>query len=247
VPTPAFYDSPDPRIHYENPNLFWDIGLIEESNIMADKPLIKLELRSLSEQELVDLITLVATNAAKAENASIVAGAPYTPEELEDLKTELVNKRAAQTAGKAAAKLSTTQKNTAVDNAEAGLTSMKKFMESKPNVTEAMCEAIGFAVQEAGGPPAIVAPEEFSLTFGDSAGEVDAQWNPPHGAVTFIVQFRLANTPGAAWTTGYTGTRSSCTVSGLTPGALYEFQVCAIYRGQQTPGPACAVVEQRAA
>src|SRR5688500_7255133 len=111
MPTPAFFDSPDPRIHFDNPNLFWDVGLVEEPG-MAESIQIKLETTRLSDQELIELGTLVSTNMALPANAPLVTNSPHTSAQVEGQVDDFSAKRNAQVAAKAAAKTTTTAKNT---------------------------------------------------------------------------------------------------------------------------------------
>lgn len=244
---PAFWDDPNPEVHWDNPNLFWDTGLVEEAP-GAHKPMqIVLDLRSLDEPGLTAKGTTIATNFANAANAALVTGSPYTGAQLQVLVTAFANKRQAGIDFKQAQKTNTSEKAAAKTALESALTLVKSFTEAKPTLTPAQALALGFDLKAAPTPPAIVAPEDFSVTFGDVAGSVSCHWQPVTGARLYLVQARLANTPGAAWVTGYNNSASDCRLIGLTPGALYELQVCAVFPGVDQPGPACSVVEHRAA
>ena len=80
-----------------------------------------------------------------------------------------------------------------------------------------------------GGPPAPVgplpAPAGLSATTGDHEGTVDlaCDGNPK----VSIYKWQYAENATGPWTAFLQGTRSSCTVTGLVPGKLYYFRVCA--------------------
>jgi hypothetical protein len=232
-------------MHFDNPNLFWDIGLIEESPSMPIE--IALNLKNLNEQQLIEKATTIGTKMALPANAALVTGSPFTGAQVTTFTGTFSGKRQDGIDLKQTIKTNTSEKNTAKSVVEDALTRIKKFVESKPTVTIAEAMALGFEIKSEGGPPQIVAPEDLSITYGDAQGSVSGHWQPVAGAAGYIFQYRLANTPGAVWVTGYNNTASDCRVAGLTAGALYEFQVCAIFSGVENPGPACSVVEHRAA
>ena len=214
---------------------------------MAEQVLIKFDARSLSNQDLIDKTTVVAAKLADAANAALIVGLPYTPVQYQGLVTAYSAARAAQLLNKQSAAGLTSTKNATEIALEKASMAIVRSLESRPTLTEGNVTALGFAVRSAATPPNIIAPADLSITFGDVSGSVSAHWQPLADRVTYLLQYRVANTPGAPWVTGYTNTASDCRVTGLTPGALYEFQVCAIFPGVENPGPACAVVEHRAA
>lgn len=214
---------------------------------MSDQVLIVFDTSSLNNQQLIDKTTTVAAKLADAANAARIVGLPYTPVQYQGLLDDYTGARQAQLLNKQSTAPLTVAKNSAEVKLEKATMAIVRSLESRPNLTELDVTSLGFAVRAAASPPNIVAPEDLSITFGDVAGSVSAHWQPLADRVTYVLQYRLANTPGAPWVTGYTNTASDCRVTGLTPGALYEFQVCAIFSGVENPGPACAVVEHRAA
>jgi hypothetical protein len=239
------WDSNDPEAHWDNPKLFFDLGLLVEET-MPDINIV-LELQRLNDQQYINYLTTIHTNMAKPENATIVADSPFTGAELKTLVDLFAAKVQAQANHKQAGKTITTQKRDARDEADDAVTKVAKFMESKVGLTPADAQTIGFNLKNAAARPVIAPPEGLSIRFGDAPGQVSAHWNPVSRAVTYMLFYRLANTPGAAWVLGYNNSASDAKVNGLTPGALYEFYVAAVFAGESEPGPGSLVVEHRAA
>ena len=70
-------------------------------------------------------------------------------------------------------------------------------------------------------------PANLVATGGDLEGTVDLSWDAlRRGVQTYIAQ--QATSSSGPWTQCYVGKASSCTVTGLTSGTQYWFQVCAI-------------------
>ena len=124
--------------------------------------------------------------------------------------------------------------------------SIVRALEARPTLTVADVLALGLNVREAGGPAVIAAPVNLSATYGDVPGAISLHWDPLDGAVSFVVQFRVANS-NAAWQNSAPFTGSNYQLTGLTAGELYEVRVCGIFPGQTQPGPACSTIEHRAA
>jgi hypothetical protein len=70
-------------------------------------------------------------------------------------------------------------------------------------------------------------PANFVATGGDLEGTVDLSWDAlRRGVQTYIAQQAIL--PSGPWTQCYVGKASSCTVTGLTSGTQYCFQVSGI-------------------
>ena len=77
-------------------------------------------------------------------------------------------------------------------------------------------------------------PANLAATGGDHDGTVDLAWDPiKRGVQTYIAQQAAAS--GGPWTQCYIGKASRCTVTGLTSGTQYWFQVSAIGAGGPSP------------
>ncbi len=243
--TPAFWDSPDPRMHFDNPNLFWDIGLVEGAT-MPEPIQISLDLRGLSEPNYIANLTTIHTNMAKPENAALVTGSPFTAVQLAGFLDAFALKVQAGKDHVQAGKTITQQKREAKAFSDDAFTKTARYFESKNGITPADVQTLGFNLKSDPVPVQIVAPSGFSATFGDVSGGISLHWNPLAGTAAFVVQFRLANQNGA-WQSSAPVTASNMQLTGLTPGELYELRVCGIFSGQSSPGPACDTIEHRAA
>jgi hypothetical protein len=239
---PAFYDSPDPRIHWDNPNLFWDLGLWVEGDTMPDAQ-IKIDLDKLSDEDLITRAKLHETGLT--QNATVFTDASYLTAitaAIAPAETKVLAKKNHEQAGKTL----TTQKNQAVGNLLKVLKLGAKYVDLKANGDAAIMQLGGFGPRAAGAPPNVVAVTELAATYGDSPGEIELQWNPTEDAIAYIMHWRVANS-NAPFQNSAPVTKSKGTLEGLTPGELYEVSVCAVYRGQDSPGPMCATIEHRAA
>ena len=71
-------------------------------------------------------------------------------------------------------------------------------------------------------------PSAQVATIGDRDGELDLSWDTVPGARSYVIQ-QSPDPPGATtWTHAGTSTKSSTTITGLTPGTRYWFRVAAI-------------------
>jgi hypothetical protein len=207
---------------------------------------IKLDLRGMTGPAFTAFATTLHTNFVKPENAALIADSPFTAAELLDLIEAFSDKsQQAQTHAQAGVAL-TAEKKAARREADEAVTKIARFLEAKKNITSAQVLGLGFSLKSNGTPPAIVAPEDLSATFGDVDGSISLHWNPVAGAAAYVVQYRVANANGA-WQNSSPVTPSNVQLTGLTPGELYELRVCAVFAGQAHPGPACDTIEQRAA
>src|SRR5260221_2868400 len=134
MPVPAFFDSPDPRIHMDNSNLFMDIGLMEDTPMSMQ---LVLDLNHLDEPGFIAKGTTIGNRMADAANAALVTGAPFTGTQILGFITAFSGKRQAGIDLVSAKKTITTQKNSAHKTAEDALTQTKKHFESKSGFTTA--------------------------------------------------------------------------------------------------------------
>ena len=73
------------------------------------------------------------------------------------------------------------------------------------------------------------APGDFSVTYGDEAGELDAQWDVVDDAVSYFLQKNETDPLNdSAWTDAGNPTKSKYTIQNLTSGTRYWFRVLAI-------------------
>ena len=70
-------------------------------------------------------------------------------------------------------------------------------------------------------------PANFAATGGDLEGSLDLSWDAIRRGVQTYIAEQAASASGP-WTQRYVGKASKCTVSGLSSGTQYWFQVRAI-------------------
>jgi len=81
------------------------------------------------------------------------------------------------------------------------------------------------------------APGDFSVTYGDEAGQLDNQWDVVDGAVSYLLQINLTDPENEdAWSEAGTPTKSKFTVENLTSGDRVYMRVIAVgTAGQGAP------------
>ena len=112
------------------------------------------------------------------------------------------------------------------DAAEAAYASLASATEGESTAAEDLVSG-GWPLR--GGPGAPVGPLPAPVGLGATAGDHDGcvdlacEGNPQ----VSIYKWQYAESATGPWTSFLQGTRSSCTVTGLVPGKLYYFRVCA--------------------
>lgn len=101
----------------------------------------------------------------------------------------------------------------------------------------------GIPIKGAGSPIGPMGqPQNLAARGGDMEGSVDLNWEPEKGASTYTGQ--KSTSPTGPWESCYVGTKSGCSVDGLTSGTLYYFRVNAV--GSKGPGPWSDIAQKRA-
>jgi len=77
-------------------------------------------------------------------------------------------------------------------------------------------------------------PEALSATAGDHDGEMDLSWDPVPKAKSYIIQVSVDPPTESSWKQAGVSTKSSFTVTELTPGTRYQFRVAAVSTGGQS-------------
>jgi len=89
------------------------------------------------------------------------------------------------------------------------------------------------------------APTDLGATGGDMEGEIDLNWGPVRGAVSYIIAESATGNVGnpSEWKQVATSTKSKTTVGGFTTGSRHWFRVAAIGSAGQGPwsDPATAI------
>ena len=103
----------------------------------------------------------------------------------------------------------------------------------------------GFPMKGAPQPPvhSPQAPSTLDATAGTMEGTVNLKWSPIKGSAMTVVEFRAQGAP--AWTNAGQLTQSKFTVTGLTPGTLYDFRVHGLSKTGE-PGPMSDIALVRA-
>ncbi|HBB96845.1 MAG TPA: hypothetical protein DC054_15815 [Blastocatellia bacterium] len=71
-------------------------------------------------------------------------------------------------------------------------------------------------------------PSGLEATVGDRDGEIDLSWDPVSSARSYVIQQSPDPPSATTWTHAGASTKSSTTITGLTPGTRYWFRVSAI-------------------
>lgn len=200
---------------------------------------VKLNLKELSVTEKLQLTLDVGV--AMSGNAHFSAPNP-TLLTLSSLAGDLQSAVTAKADADQAAKMATvTQRNAelALDNA---LAAEAAYVQNVTKGDEAGILSAGMDVRSSGhkrGP--MPAPMGLSGSAGDLPGEIDLHWDPVYGASSYAIQQTVDPlTPGSAWTVVPASTRSKVSVTGLTPGTRYWFEVAAVGAAGQGPWSAPA-------
>ena len=230
-------------MRFDNPHLHWDQGLWVENQTMPEA-IIKIDVDRLPDD---DVVALARKHKKGLEDnpAVFTAGAGYIAD-LGPMITAAEGKLNEITIHDQNRKTLTQQKNQFIATLKKQVKKGGKYVDLTASGSAVIMTQGGFGPRDAATPPQIVAPASLSATYGDVAGSISLHWNPPDNAVSFVVQYRVANQNGA-WQNSAPVTTSTMQLPGLTPGELYEVRVCATFAGQAQPGPACDTIEHRAA
>ena len=131
-----------------------------------------------------------------------------------------------------AAKQATTVKDAARTTLEGVLTQRGNYVDLTAAGNPAIIESAGFSVKASSA--ATTTPDQvvnLSITAGDNAGEIDAQWDPVTKAKTYDVQTSPDPMTSTSWTSQSSPSKSRTSVSGLTSGARVWVRVRAIGAG----------------
>ena len=110
------------------------------------------------------------------------------------------------------------------------LRKMANYVENKSDGDVAKINGAGFSVVADTEPVGeLPAPEDFSVTYGDRAGELDTHWDGVDGATVYIVQINTTDPVNeSAWSDAGNPTKTKFTVTGLESGARCWLRVIAV-------------------
>jgi len=223
---------------YDTPGLTYDSGVHYDDIILPQPPKrmpkvkVKLALSSKSDADLLTFaqahVTAITGNANFA--TPLPSAANFTAA-LTPYQTALGNFNTAQ----AAAKLATTNKDTARAALENVLTARGNYVEltaSSAADPAAVVESAGFSTRSPKTPAGVPDPvTNLSITAGDNAGELDLQWDPANGAKTYDVELNPDPMTATSWIPQSSVTKSKAVVLGLTSGAKMWTRVRAVGSG----------------
>jgi hypothetical protein len=225
----ANYDTPG--LTYDSGVLYGDIAPPPPHRRMA-KIKVKLLLFSKSDSGLLTFAqTHVTAMTGNANFTTPLPAAATVATALAAYNTALGNFIAAQ----AAAKLATTNKDTARAALETLLTGRGNYVEltaASAADPAAVVESAGFSVRSAKTPPSIPPPvANLSITAGDNEGELDLHWEPVNGSTHYNVQTSPEPMTATSWTPQADVTKSKAAVFGLTIGTKMWARVRAVGPG----------------
>ncbi|HEY8899641.1 MAG TPA: fibronectin type III domain-containing protein [Chthoniobacterales bacterium] len=204
----------------------------------------KLELSRLTDQEVIDLATLIAQSMG---NEGTLFPAPEPPltalnngaKAITDLLKERANLQQQVTAKTLAIRASR-------DTLEALLTTEASTVDDIAKGDPTIIAKAGMTPSEEQAP---VGPmpkvENLAATAGDEAGEIDLSWNPiRRGLKSYLIEQSASPDGQSDWTFAKVETKSKTTIAGLESGKRYWFRVKAI--GASGEGPASDIATKLA-
>jgi hypothetical protein len=138
-------------------------------------------------------------------------------------------------ANKQAVKTSITNQTISEDDLVQLVSQLARDVENRAGGDETLIISAGMDVKA--GPTASGMPDTPSgleITIGDHDGELDLSWNPVSGVRSYEIQLSPDPPTNTTWSHAATSTKSSTTISDLTPGTRYWFRVSAISASGQS-------------
>ena len=223
---------------YDAPTSTYDSGLtyaaapLPQQFKRMPKAKVKLTLFSKSDSDL--LIFAQQHETAVTGNANFTTLLPPATA-FTSVRAAYATALGAFNTAQAAAKLATTNKDTARAALEAALTQRGNYVElTATNAVDpvAVVESAAFAVRSGKTPPSVPPPVgNLSLTAGDNAGELDLQWDPAPGSSSYNVHASPDPSTPSSWVAHPDVTKSKAAIHGLTSGAKVWVRVRAIGPG----------------
>jgi hypothetical protein len=138
-------------------------------------------------------------------------------------------------ANKQAVKTSITNQTISEDDLVQLVSQLARDVENRAGGDETLIISAGMDVKAGPTAPGMPdAPSGLEITIGDHDGELDLSWNPVSGVRSYEIQLSPDPPTNTTWTHAATSTKSSTTISDLTPGTRYWFRVSAITAGGQS-------------
>ena len=196
--------------------------------------LFKLDLKSKKVPEKLALGTAHIT--AMTGNAAFPAGTRVpTDAQVAAAQAALQSAAAAADGAEVTWKQKNADRRAAEDAWDVAITARANNCEAVTPGNVATLTSTGLPMKGAPAPSGpLGAPQNLRATAGDMIGEVDLMWDALSGSSSNVVQSRLDAGPGE-WVQAGVVPQSKFTVTGLTPGAIYEFRVHGV--GKDGDGP----------
>lgn len=205
---------------------FYDSGVTYDSGLLYDEAAsqpvkkhmakIKSNIRGLSDLQTIQQCNTIKT--ALTGNANFTTPTP-TLASLATLITTAQTKVTAAESAQNAAKQATTDKDTAMDALRAAAGQLASYVDLTANGDESKILSSGFSVRATAAPASVPGPVmNVFITAGDSAGELDIQWDPNFDANRYEIQVCADSAFGAGVTSLASTTKSKTVANGLASG-----------------------------
>lgn len=193
---------------------------------------IKLNLSKLSIGEKLELAKQIAQ--AMTGNPNFTTPNP-TLTQISTAVANLETARGEVLALRNEAKAKTVVQNQLEDLLDELLTRLASYVE---NVTDnpAIITSAGMSIRGEAAPVGqLEKPTAFTVTVGDSDGELDISHNAIFGAHSYVIHISTQGPPAATWVYAKSTTKSKETLTGLTSGQRYWVRVAAVGPAGQGP------------
>ena len=212
------------------PTVTYDSALTYDQAVFSNTPKkmskVKLQLKAKTD---TGLKTFAEDHITKMTgNANYTTPDPSAADFL-ILKNDYGTALAEAIAAQALAKEKTALKDAKRLALETGLTLRGKYVDLKSGGDKVKILSAGFDVAEDRTPTTLPEPVgNLALTAGDSAGEIDAQWDAVSGARTYHVETSPDPITPTSWTRQKDVTKSKTIILGLTSGTRVWMRVRAV-------------------
>jgi hypothetical protein len=234
--------------YFDTPGLTYDSGHTYASAVVPPtdhtkmpKIKVKLNLDRLTDEQLIQKAK--AIKLAMTGNANFPSPVPTVPN-MNTLITTAETKLGAANLAQQAAKQATTEKNAALDAVRAAVTDWGGYVQISCGGDAAKVQSAGMDVKAVVTPPTLPPPvQNLSLTAGDNAGEIDAQWDSMN-----VRTFQMETSPdpmtSSSWTRQKDVTKSKSVILNLVSGTRVWVRVRAVNPAGEGPwsDPATRIV-----
>lgn len=194
---------------------------------------IKLNLRNLPVQEKIakarTIITSLTGNPNFPTPTPTLAAATAATDGLETSAATV------QTT-KARLKTEFSDQNEKEDFLDKIMTQLAAYVESVAGDDETKIHSAGMDTKSGRGPTTSqpTLPGALTATAGDHDGEIDLSWDTVSKAKSYVIERSVDPPTETSWTHAGVSTKSSFTITGLTPGTRYWFRVAAVSSSGQS-------------